>query len=74
MLNTLYKFRGKEGLEYAYYLDDLKRLSKVEARYVSPDEVLTNIVNLKNDVNLGDDWGKAFKKLKETSNLISAKS
>lgn len=67
MPNTLYKFRGKEGLEYAYYLDDLKRLSKVEARYVSPDEVLTNIVNLKNDINLGDDWGKAFKKLKETS-------
>lgn len=65
--NSIYKIRGGNGMQYMYNIDDLGRISSVEARNISPDEVILNIVNLNNDTNLGVDWGKSFAKIKQVS-------
>lgn len=67
--NSTYIIRSLngDGMQYLYHVDDLGRVYSVDAKYVSANEVLSNIVNRTNDVNLGKEWETHFKKLKQVS-------
>lgn len=65
--NSVYKIKGKMGLQYLYNVDNLGRVFSVEARGLSPDEIIQNILKEKGHVELGNDWWKDFAILKQHS-------
>lgn len=72
--NSLYKMKGANGLEYAFSVDNLGRVLQVDAKNVSPDELITNVLRRDGYVDLGPEWNSSFRKLKQTSkgNDVSA--
>lgn len=65
--NILYKMKGPNGLEYAFSVDNLGRVLRVDAKNVSPDELVTNVLRRDGYVDLGPEWNSSFRKLKQTS-------
>lgn len=65
--NILYKYKGKNGLEYMYKIDDLGRISKIDANKVNINELLTNVVYAKENFNLGAYWSSQLKRVSQTS-------
>lgn len=72
--NTIYKIKGINGMTYLYNVDDLGRFSKIEATGIDANELLSNVMLTKENLNLGADWTKKFKTVRQTSkgNDISA--
>ncbi len=72
--NALYKMKGANGLEYSFQVDELGRIFQVEAKNVSPDELVTNVLRRDGYIDLGPDWNTSFRKLKQSSkgNDVSA--
>ncbi len=72
--NSLYKMKGANGLEYAFFVDDLGRVLQVDAKNVSPDELVANVLRRDGYVDLGPEWNSSFRKLKQASkgNDVSA--
>lgn len=65
--NSVYKFKGKNGLTYFYHVDDLGRYSKIEAKGVNANELMSNVVYAKENFNLGSEWNTMLKKVRQTS-------
>ena len=65
--NALYKMKGAYGLEYSFSVDNLGRVFQVEAKNVSPDELVTNVLRRDGYVNLGPEWDTSFRRLKQSS-------
>ena len=65
--NAVYKIRGTNGMTYLYYVDDLGRFSKIEATGIDANELLSNVVLAKENLNLGADWTKKLKTVRQTS-------
>lgn len=65
--NCVYKIKGANGLSYLYHIDDLGRLSKIEAKGVDANELLSNVVYAKENFNLGPNWNALLKKVRQTS-------
>lgn len=72
--NTLYKMKGANGLEYSFSVDNLGRIFQVEAKNVSPDELVTNVLRRDGYVDLGPEWNTSLRRLKQSSkgNDVSA--
>lgn len=65
--NALYKMRGKEGLSYLFYADNLGRLSKVEASAIDLDDLVSKVLQPHTTTNFGDDFASKLKTISETS-------
>lgn len=65
--NTLYKVKGKMGLSYLIQSDELGRTMTVQARNIDSDDIITNVLRRNQDLNLGNEWLNAFKKIKQSS-------
>lgn len=65
--NSVYKIKGANGLTYLYHADDLGRFSKIEAKGINANELLSNVVYAKENINLGLEWISKLKKVRETS-------
>lgn len=65
--NTVYKIKGTNGMTYLYHVDDLGRFSKIEATGIDANELTTNVVLVKENLNLGTDWVKKLRKVRQTS-------
>ena len=65
--NAVYKIRGTNGMTYLYYVDDLGRFSKIEATGIDANELLSNVVLAKENLNLGADWTKKLRTVRQTS-------
>lgn len=65
--NALYKMKGANGLEYSFSVDNLGRVIQVEAKNVSPDELVTNVLRRDGYVDLGSEWNTSLRRLKQSS-------
>lgn len=65
--NAVYKIKGINGMTYLYHVDDLGRFSKIEATGIDANELLSNVVLAKENLNLGADWTKKLKTVRQTS-------
>ncbi len=65
--NALYKMKGGDGLEYSFSVDYLGRVFQVEAKNVSPNELVTNVLRRDGYVNLGPEWNTSLRRLKQSS-------
>lgn len=65
--NSVYKIKKSNGLSYLYHIDDLGRFTKIEAKGVSADELLSNVFFAKENLNLGSEWASKLKKVRQTS-------
>lgn len=65
--NAVYKIKGTNGVTYLYHVDDLGRFSKIEATGIDANELLTNVVLAKENLNLGADWTKKLRTVRQTS-------
>ena len=58
--NSLYKLRGKEGMEYLLTVDHLGRIQKAETRYIAPNDLAEYIIGREEQLNLGREWNAAL--------------
>jgi len=65
--NAVYKIKGTNGMTYLYHVDDLGRFSKIEATGIDANELLSNVVLAKENLNLGADWTKKLRTVRQTS-------
>ena len=65
--NTLYKVKGQLGTLYQLQTDAIGNVVTAQGRYVSPEDMVTNILRRNNDINLGESWPFYFKKIKQHS-------
>ena len=65
--NACYKLESSNGKKILYNIDDLGRISSVDARNISPNELVEDIMNFNGKCDFGVSWEKALKKLKQTS-------
>ncbi|MDE6649544.1 MAG: HNH endonuclease [Muribaculaceae bacterium] len=65
--NSVYKIKGANGLTYLYHVDDIGRFSKIEAKSVSTNELMSNVIFAKENYNLGSDWTSKLRKVSQTS-------
>ena len=65
--NALYKVKGAAGRLYLYNTDDLGRAYKIQARGVSANEIMPNLVNFGEDVNLGTKWAQKLRRIRQAS-------
>ena len=65
--NAVYKIKGTNGITYLYHVDVLGRFSKIEATGIDANELLSNVVLAKENLNLGADWTKKLKTVRQTS-------
>jgi hypothetical protein len=65
--NTVYKIKGANGQIYLYHVDDLGRFSKIEARGINADKLVSNVILAKENLNLGSEWAAQLKKIRQTS-------
>ena len=65
--NAVYKIKGINGITYLYHVDDLGRFSKIEATGIDANELLSNVVLAKENLNLGADWTKKLRTVRQTS-------
>lgn len=67
--NTCYAIDKGMGKKCSFFVDDLGRISSVDAKRMSPDEIVTEIINKTGNTDFGADWNKALKRLKQTSKM-----
>ena len=65
--NARYTVKTGNGKRYSYSIDDLGRIYSVEAKSMSPNEIVDDIVNRTGKNDFGKEWDNAFKKLKQSS-------
>lgn len=65
--NTVYKIKGSNGLSYLYHVDNLGRFSKIETKGIDANELLTNVIFAKENLNLGSEWTALLRKVRQTS-------
>lgn len=65
--NCAYKIKGKNGLSYLFQTDELGRLTKIEGKGITPNEISENIIYLRKNMNLGEEWNKHLKTIRQHS-------
>lgn len=65
--NCTYKIKGQLGSYLSYETDKVGKLCKIKANNISPNELNENIIYLQNNLNLGNEWRKCFRKIRQTS-------
>lgn len=65
--NACYTIKNETGKKCTYLVDDLGRIYSVEAKNMSPDEIMSDIINRTGNNDFGREWDNAFKKLKQSS-------
>lgn len=65
--NACYKIIGKTGKKCSFFIDDLGRVSRVQATNMSPNEIVSGIINRTGNNDFGNEWVKSLKKLKQSS-------
>lgn len=65
--NARYTIKGEAGKRCSFNIDDLGRIQSIEAKYMSPDEIVSDIINRTGSNDFGKDWDKAFRTLKQSS-------
>lgn len=65
--NSAYKIRAANGLFYLYHVDNLGRINKIEANHIDADALLVNVIHVRENLNLGDEWRSYLKKIKQNS-------
>lgn len=65
--NTTYKIKGKNGLSYLYHVDEYGRFSKIEASGIDTKELLTNVIQVKENIDLGSEFTTKLRKVSQTS-------
>lgn len=65
--NACYTIKGANGKKCSYFIDDLGRISSIEGRNMSPEEIASEIVNISGKNDFGKKWDTALSKLKQSS-------
>lgn len=65
--NACYTFKGTNGKKCSFFIDDLGRISSVEGKNMSTDEIATEIINYTGKNDFGKNWESALAKLKQSS-------
>ena len=65
--NCTYKIKGQLGSYLSYETDKVGKLCKIKANNISPNELNENIIYLQNNLNLGNEWRKYFRKIRQSS-------
>ena len=65
--NACYTIKGTNGKKLSYFIDDLGRISSIEGKNMSPEEIASEIVNISKKNDLGKKWDQALSKLKQSS-------
>lgn len=65
--NAVYKIKGINGMTYLYHVDDLGRFSKIEATGIDANELVSNVMLAKENLNLGADWARKLRTVRQTS-------
>lgn len=65
--NSVYKIKGANGLSFLYHVDDFGRFSKIETKGINGDQLISNVIYAKENLNLGKDWNSLLKKVRQTS-------
>lgn len=65
--NALYKVKGSNGKLYLCNTDDLGRAYKIQAKGISANELMPNVVNRTEDVNLGAKWTQRLRTIRQSS-------
>ncbi|MBP9480446.1 MAG: HNH endonuclease [Parabacteroides sp.] len=65
--NSVYKIKGSYGMSYLYHVDDMGRFSKIEAIGISADELMSNVIFAKENLNLGAEWTSKLRTVRQTS-------
>lgn len=65
--NACYTLKGTNGKKCSFVIDDLGRISSVEGKNMSPDEIATEIISNTGKSDYGNKWDVALKKLKQSS-------
>jgi hypothetical protein len=65
--NACYTIKGANGKKCSYFIDDLGRISSIEGKNMSPEEVASEIVNFTKKNDFGKTWDGALAKLKQSS-------
>lgn len=65
--NSVYRIKGANGLSFLYHVDDLGRFSKIENKGISAEQLISNVVYVKENLNLGNEWNSLLKKVRQSS-------
>ena len=65
--NTLYKVKGEMGTLYLLQTDAVGNVITAQGRYLTPEDIVTNILRRNTDINLGSSWPESYKKVKQYS-------
>ncbi len=65
--NSCYKFKDATGKKCLYNVDDLGRIYSVEAKNITPDEIVSEIINRTGNNDFGPNWDKALRSIKQSS-------
>lgn len=65
--NACYTIKGTNGKKFSYFIDDLGRISSIEGKNMSPEEIASEIVNNSKKNDFGKKWDQALSKLKQSS-------
>ena len=65
--NACYTIKGTNGKKFSYFIDDLGRISSIDGKNMSPEEIASEIVNISNKKDFGKNWDQALSILKQSS-------
>ena len=54
--NACYTIKGTNGKKLSYFIDDLGRISSIEGKNMSPEEIASEIVNISKKNDFGKNW------------------
>lgn len=65
--NSCYVIKNETGKKCLYNVDDLGRIYSVEAKNMTPDEIVSEIINRMGNNDFGSDWDKSLLSIKQAS-------
>lgn len=65
--NACYTVKNDLGKRCSFYIDDFGRVASVDAKNMSPDEIVSEIVNRSGNNDFGREWETAFRRIKQSS-------
>lgn len=65
--NACYTIKGTNGKKCSYIIDDLGRISSIEGKNMSPEEIASEIVNISKKNDFGKNWDQTLSTLKQSS-------
>lgn len=65
--NACYTIKAANGKKCSFFIDDLGRISSVEGKNMSADEIATEVINYTGKNDFGKNWNSALSKLKQSS-------